>query len=169
MWLVTLKASAKSNGAAEFYSRYTLQAFWLTPLILNKAIFPNYDIFLTKCCIAIIITLIYELQWMNEHTSFKKNISLTLYSRKGWCFCNSWEMEGETYTQKEDFFSPYLLLGARGCQRLAPPCKLVRDNLLTWFSSRGLAVTQPVRPECPDHVLLFTDHHVTACQSTRGH
>ena len=25
-----------------------------------------------------------------------------------------------------------------------------------------------VRPECPDRAVLFTNHNVTACQSTRG-
>ena len=54
---------------------------------------------------------------MNEQTHF---ISLILYSRKGWRFCGVWEMGGETYTQREDIFFPYLLPGARGCQRLHP-------------------------------------------------
>ena len=59
---------------------------------------------------------------MNERTHFfyKTYISLTLYSRKAWCFCDVWEMGGETYTQRGDFFFPYLLLGASGCQRLHP-------------------------------------------------
>ena len=71
---------------------------------------------------------------------------------------------------------------------LAPPCKLVRDAsdrlrvprstaifctqsksdrvvLITWFPS-GYT---PVRPEWPDRAVLFTNHNVTACQSTRGH
>ena len=87
----------------------------------------------------------------------------------------------------EEFFFPYLLPGARGCQRF-PPCKLVRDAsdrlrvprstailytlsksdrvvLITWSPS-GYT---PVRPECPDRAFLFTNHNVTACQSTRGH
>ena len=37
------------------------------------------------------------------------------------------EMGGETYTQREDFFFPYLLPGARGVPMLAFPCKLVSD------------------------------------------
>ena len=45
---------------------------------------------------------------------FYENLSLTLYSWKGWCFCGVWEMGGETYTQREDFFL-YLLPGARWC------------------------------------------------------
>ena len=57
----------------------------------------------------------------NERTNtlLYKKISLTLYSRKGSCFCCVWEMGGETYTKREEFF-PYLLPGARGCQRLHP-------------------------------------------------
>ena len=59
---------------------------------------------------------------MNERTHFfiKKYVSLTLHSRKGWCFCGLWEMGRETYTQREDFFFRYLLPGAWGCQRLNP-------------------------------------------------
>ena len=97
--------------------------------------------------------MIYELQWTN--TLLYKNITLTLYSRKGWCFCGVWEMGGETYTQREDFFFPYLLSGARGCQRLHPLASLSEmpligcvslawlrfsalcPNLTAWFSSRG--------------------------------
>ena len=87
------------------------------------------------------------------NTLLYKNISLTLYSQKGWSFCGVWEMGGETYTQREDFF-PYLLPGARGCQHLHPLAS--RDtsdrlraprstailcfslNLTTWFSLRDL-------------------------------
>ena len=93
---------------------------------------------------------------MNERTNTRlyKNISLTLYSRKGWCFCDAWEKDGATYTKREDFF-PYLLPGARGCQQLhsltssseTPLLGCVSLdwlwfsalclNLTTWFSSRG--------------------------------
>ena len=65
------------------------------------------------------------------NTLLYKNISLTLYSQKGWCFCGVWEMDGETYTQREDFFS-YLLPGARGCQCLYP--------LASWDTSDQLHV-----------------------------
>ena len=102
---------------------------------------------------------------MDERThSFIKKIYLTLYSRKGWCFCGVWEMGGETYTQREDFF-PYLLPGVRGCQRLhllassseTPlfSCESFSRlwfsalclNLTAWFSSRGLLpVTHPLYP-----------------------
>ena len=65
-------------------------------------------------------------------------------------------MGGETYTLREDFFFPYLLPGAWGCQHLHPLASssempligcvsLARLqfsalclNLTAWFSSRGL-------------------------------
>ena len=65
-------------------------------------------------------------------------------------------MGAETYTQREDFFFPYLHPGARACQRLHPlasssetplidcvflfrPCfSTLCPNLTAWFSSRGL-------------------------------
>ena len=94
----------------------------------------------------------------NERTNtlLHKNISLTLYSRKGWFFCSVWEMGGETYTQREDLFFPCLLPWARDCQRLHSlesssetpliDCVFLARlrfsalglNLTAWFSSRGL-------------------------------
>ena len=97
-------------------------------------------------------------------------------------------MGGETYTKREDFFFPHLLPGARGLPTLAPPCKLVRDasDRLRVPRSHAILCTQsksdrvvlitlspssytPVRPECPDRAVLFTNRNVTACQSTQGH
>ena len=127
----------------------------------------------------------------NEQTNtlLYKNISLTLYSRKGWCFCGVCEMGGETYTQREDYFFLYLLPGARVCQRLHPlanssetpligcvsqarlrfsaQSKSDRVVLITWSPS-GYT---PVVPNCPDRavIFLFTNQNVAACQSTRGH
>ena len=126
---------------------------------------------------------------MNEQIHFFIKIYLSLYSQKGWCFCGVWEMDGETYTQREDFFFPYLLPGASGVPTLASPCNLVSDAsdqlhvprltailctlsksdclvLITWSPS-GYT---PVVPECPDVLSsLFTHHSVTVCQSTQGH
>ena len=93
---------------------------------------------------------------MNERTHFFIKTYLTLYSRKGWWFCGVWEIRGETYTQREDFFFPYLLPGVRGRQclhslasssettsvRLRVPRSTAIlchcPNLTAWFSSRGL-------------------------------
>ena len=103
------------------------------------------------------------------------------YVRDGW---------RDIYAQREDFFFPSLLPGARGCQPLHPPCKLVRDAsdrlrvprstailctlsksdhvvLITWSPS-GYT---PVVPDSSDRavIYLFTNENVTACQSIRGH
>ena len=124
---------------------------------------------------------------MNERTQFfYKNISLTFYPRKGWCFRGVWEMGGETYTQREDFF-PYLLPGARGCQPLHPLASsserhlvgcvsharqrfsALYPNLTVFFSSCDLLpVTHLLYPSALI-ALLFTNLNMTACQSTRSH
>ena len=91
---------------------------------------------------------------MNE-----RNTSLWKYKsyfilEKGPSFVVSWEIDGETYTQGEDFFFPYFLPEARGCQRLHPlasqdssdQLRFPRStrfsalslNMIAWFSSRGL-------------------------------
>ena len=94
---------------------------------------------------------------MNEPTNtfLYKNISLTLYSRKGWCFCGVWEMGGETYTQR-GLLLPISSSRSQGVPTLAPlasssempliDCVSLAQlwfsalcpNLTTWFSSRGL-------------------------------
>ena len=53
----------------------------------------------------------------NETLSYK-NISHFILE-KDQQFVFSWEIDKETYTQREDFF-PYLLPGTRGCQHLHP-------------------------------------------------
>ena len=90
---------------------------------------------------------------MNErNTSLQKYLSF--YSLKGPQLVVSWEVDGEIYLQRGDFFS-YLLPGASGCQRLhylasssemslVGCVSLVRlflclcPNLTAWFSSRCL-------------------------------
>ena len=96
-------------------------------------------------------------------------------------------MGGETYTKREDFFFPYLLPGARGCQRSHPlasssetpllgcvslarlPILCFCPNLTTWFLSRDLLpVTHLFYPSALV-ALLFTNQNVTAGQNTWGH
>ena len=92
---------------------------------------------------------------MNERTHFFiKNIPLALYSRKGWCFCGVWEMCGETYTQRVDFFFPYLLPGASGVHSLVILCILSKSDsvvLVTWSPS-GYILFVPAcsvyKPQC---------------------
>ena len=120
----------------------------------------------------------------NERTHFFiKKISLTLYSRKGWCFCGVWVMVGETYTQRGLF-----LIFSSGNQRvptLALPCRLVRDeltgwvslvqlqfsafclNLTAWFSSRGLhPVTHLLYPSA---LIVLPCLLITTCQLVKAH
>ena len=94
-----------------------------------------------------------------RNTLVYKNISHFILER-GPQFVVSWEIDGEIYTQRGDFF-PYLLPGARGCQRLHPlASRVVREasdrlripgstpdslhlclNLTAWLSRGLLSVT----------------------------
>ena len=150
----------RCNGWLFFPFLICFKFFWCTRPSTQKGI----------CCIAVKNTsgnIIKHNLWtsMNERTLFfiKIYISHTLFS-KGliflWCRRHG---RRELYSKREGFFFPYLLPGARGWQRLDPPCKLVRDAsdqlrvpcstpksdrvvLITWSPS-GYT---PVRPECPD-------------------
>ena len=113
-----------------------------------------------------------------------KKISLTFYSRKGWYFCGVWEMGGDIYTEMTSSSHIFFQVpgGANACAPLQAETRLVdcvsharlrfsalskfnRVVLIPWSPSSYI----PVRPECPDRAVLFTNHNVTACQSTRGH
>ena len=104
---------------------------------------------------------------------------------KGPQFVVSWEIDGETYTQREDFFFPYLLPGARGCQLLRPLaswdtsdrlcvphstailCTLSKSDhvvLIMWSSSSYT----PVVTNCPD-VLSYPCLLITAWQLVKAH
>ena len=111
------------------------------------------------------------------HTLFTKGLMLL------WCVRDGWK---DIYSERV-LLLPISSSWSQGVPKLAPPCKLVRDAsgrqrvlrstdslplfrsdcvvLITWSPS----VYTPVVPECPDRVVLFTNHNVTACQSTRGH
>ena len=124
---------------------------------------------------------------MNEWTHFFIKVYLSHFILKRVdisVVCERWV---ERHTQREDFFFPYLLPGARGCQCLHPlasssetiwstacplfdcnSCTLSKSDrmvLITW----SLSGYTPVVPECPDCAALFTNHNMTACHSTRGH
>ena len=130
----------------------------------------------------------------NERTKrtsfFFLNISLILFSKKGPQFVVSWEIDWETYTQREDFF-PYLLPGARGCQRFHPlasrvvreasdrlrvPCS-TPDNLPLSKSDLEVLITwslsgyTPVVPDCLEALpclLIITWQLVKAHGVTRN-
>ena len=132
------------------------------------------------------IPTIYATQWTHE-TLLYKYTSLILFSKGGPQFVVSWEMDGETYTRREDFFFPYLLPGSRGYQCLHPLasssettsdrlrvprstmilCTLTKSDpvvLITWSPS-GYT---PVVPDYPD-VLSYPCLLITAIQLVKAH
>ena len=54
---------------------------------------------------------------------FIKNIYLFLFSKEGPLFVVSWERDGETYTQRGDFFLYHIFFRGRWVPTLAPPVK----------------------------------------------
>ena len=126
---------------------------------------------------------------MNERTHFfiKIYISHTLFS-KGlmflWCLRDGWR---DIYSER-GLLLPISPSRSQGVPTLIPPCKLVRDAsdrlrvpcstaILRTFSKSDHVVLITLSPSgytsvllgCPDRAVLFTNHNVTACQSTRGH
>ena len=91
-----------------------------------------------------------------------------------WCVRNGWR---DIYSER-GLLLPISSSRSQGVPTLAPPCKLVSDDLCPLSKSdRMVLITwspsgyTPVVPECPDHavIFLFTNQNVTACQSTWGH
>ena len=101
-----------------------------------------------------------------------------------WCVRDGWR---DIYSERGLLLS-ISSFRSQGVPTLAPPRKLVRDAsgqlrvprltailctlsksdrmvLITWPPS-GYT---PVVTDCPDCAVLFTNHNVTACQSTWGH
>ena len=121
---------------------------------------------------------------MNERTHFfiKIYISHTLFS-KGlmilWCVRDGWR---DIYSERG--LLPISSSRNQGVPTLAPPCKLIRDAsgrlrvprstaiLCTLSKSHRVVLIKwspsgytPVRPECLNHAVLFTNLNVTACQA----
>ena len=115
---------------------------------------------------------------MNERTHFF--IKIYISHMFLWCVRDGWR---DIYSERWLLF-PISSSRSQGEPTLAPPCKLIRDAsgrlrvprstailstlskshcvvLITWSSS----VYSPVRPECPDRAVLFTNQNVTACQA----
>ena len=136
--------------------------------------------------------MIYEIQWTNETLPYK-NISLILFSTEAHCLL-VWEIDGETYTQRGDFFSSHTFFREPGSanaftplqavssersetppigcaslarSRFSAPSKSDRVVLIAWSPSGYTPVWTrlPWRPVIP----LFINHNMTACQSTRSH
>ena len=132
-----------------------------------------------------------KLQWTNEtHFFIKIYLSLILFSKGAHSLRVRWR---EIYSERGLLLAPYLLPGARGCQRLHSLAScIIRDasdwlhipgstldshwtdclNLTAWFSyhvvSFRLHTCLTCLPRCTV-IPLSTNHNMTACQSTRGH
>ena len=142
-----------------------------------------------------------KLQWTKRNTLLYKNISFSFYSRKGrtvrdYFYSSLRDRWRDIYSERGLLLAPYLLHGARGCQRLHPlASRIVRDdtntsdrlripgstldsdwtdclNLTAWFSYNVVSFRlHTCSIGLPRHtaIPLFTNHNMTACQSTRGH
>ena len=114
----------------------------------------------------------------------KRNTSLSKYISPFilWCMRDGWR---DIFRERTSAISSSV---SQGVSTLAPLCELVRDAsdrqhvsgstpflctlsksdcvvLITWSPSDYT----PVVPDFPDRAVVFTNHRVTACQSTRGH
>ena len=133
--------------------------------------------------------------WTTRNT-YIKNISLILFSKGAHSLLSVWKIDGETYTQRGDFFLSHIffrepwgtnactpsqavssemsetpLIGCLSLARL-PILSLDWLNLTAWFSyhvvSFRLHTCSTGPPQCTT-IALFTNHNVTAWQSTRCH
>ena len=137
-----------------------------------------------------------ELQWTNETHFFIKIYLSHFISERGTQFVVSLRDRWRDIYSDRGLLAPYLLPGARGCQRLHPlASRIVRDetnasdqlripsgtlvsdwtdclNLTASFSyhviSFRLHTCSTGLPRCTA-IPLFTNHNVTARQNTRGH
>ena len=130
---------------------------------------PDIYIYIYVCVCVCCIPMIYASQWTNE-TLLYKNISF--YSLKNPQFVISWEIDGKTYTQREDFFLFHIFFrepgGANACTPLQAVlsdglmpligcvslawlpilCTLSKsDRMVIMWSPSGYT---PVVPDCPD-------------------
>ena len=122
--------------------------------------------------------VVYSHTWFTKFNKWTKHflikIYLSFYSQKGPWFVISWEIDGETYTQRGDFFLSHIFfqesMGANACS--PTESRIIRDDLTLcsvacpWFDSRFSALSKsdhsmvlnmwspsgykPVRPDCPD-------------------
>ena len=123
----------------------------------------------------------------DERNTLVYNYISHIILEKGPLLVVSWETDGETYTQREDFF-PYLLPGARRCQCLHPLVSssetpligcvsharlrfsALCQNLTTLLSCGPLPVTPLFDLSALRAVIfLFSNQNLTACQSTWGY
>ena len=128
-------------------------------------------------------------------TCIYKNTSLILFSKGAHSLLLVWDIDGETYTQRGDFFLSHILFREPGSANACTPLQSVSSetsetpligclslawlrfsghclNMTAWFSYSVVSFRLhtcsndlPRRTAIP----LFTNHHVTACQSKQGH
>ena len=138
-----------------------------------------------------------ELQWANETHFFMKIYLSRFILERGTQFVVSlWDTWRDIYSERELLLAPYLLPGTRECHRLQPlASRISRDvrdaphrllipgstldsdrtdclNLTAWFSYHEVSfrfLTCSTGLHRRTAIPLFTNHNVTACQSTRGH
>ena len=88
-----------------------------------------------------------------RNTLLYKYISLILFLEKGPQLVVVWEIDRETYTQREDFFFPDLLPGAREYQRLHP---LASSSEMTWSAACPTLDFNSLPLSKSDHKVLIT-------------
>ena len=69
-----------------------------------------------------------EFQWKNE-TLLYKNISLILFSKGPHCLLLVWEIDGETYTQRGDFFLSHIFFREPGGANACIPLQAVSSEM----------------------------------------
>ena len=123
---------------------------------------------------------------MNDRTHFFMKIYLSHFILKRIdvsMVCERW-MERHIHRERTSFHIFFQEPGgANACTPLqarqrrlwSAACPSLNCGSLLSKSDRVVFITwspsgyTPVRPECPDRGILFTNHNVTTCQSTRGH
>ena len=159
-------------------------------------LFFNYFFFIRKYEIKFDHIVVYSAVFYEQRgTHIYKNISLILFSKGAHSLLLVWEIDGETYTQRGDFFLSHVcflepgganpctplqavssetpktpLIGCLSLARLPILWTLSKSDHMVLVSRGLLPVTQLLDRPAPTYCLPpFTNHNVTACQSTRGH
>ena len=116
------------------YLGHFLEAFWVTDW--------------SFCSIAYQPPWVIVLYTHDLHNSMNKRNTFLIKKISHFTLCRAhslplvWEIDGETYTQREDFF-PYLLPGARCCQRLHPLASSSETPLIGCVSLARLRFSAP--------------------------
>ena len=74
--------------------------------------------------------MLFEIQWSNE-TLLYNNISLILFSKGAHSLLLVWEIDGETYTQRRNFFLSRIFFWEPGCAIACASLKAISSDDLT--------------------------------------